>query len=151
MTKLNLDKKFFKKLNVSFGARYELNTTSYPDSIHYELTLNGNSLPGGKRDVALRDTTEHRPVFRVGLNYQLTKGTFLRASFGQGYRFPTVLEKFISTATGGITIAPNPDLKSETGWSAEFGVKQGFKIGNWQGFVDLAGFWTEYDNMMEFD
>jgi iron complex outermembrane receptor protein len=30
------------------------------------------------------------------------------------------------------------------------GIKQGFKIGNWQGFLDLAGFWSEYFNMMEF-
>ncbi|MDC0230543.1 TonB-dependent receptor [Aureispira] len=147
---LQLDKKFFKKLNVSLGMRYELNSTKYPDSIHYQLRFGGIVIPNGDRHVALRDTIEHKPVFRAGLSYQIAKGTFLRASWGQGYRFPTVLEKFISTTAGGISIVPNPDLVSETGWSAEFGIKQGFKIGKWQGFLDLAGFWTEYENMMEF-
>ena len=147
---LQLDKKFFKKLNVSLGMRYELNSTKYPDSIHYQIRFGGQVIPNGDRHVALRDTIEHKPVFRAGLSYQIAKGTFLRASWGQGYRFPTVLEKFISTTAGGISITPNPDLVSESGWSAEFGIKQGFKIGKWQGFLDIAGFWTEYENMMEF-
>lgn len=147
---LQLDKKFFKRLNISFGARYEVNTTAYPDSIHYTVTFNGIPLPNGEQHIGLKDTVEHRPVFRVGASYQLGKATFFRASWGQGYRFPTVLEKFISTTAGGITVAPNPGLVSETGWSAEIGVKQGFKIGKWQGFLDVAGFWSEYDNMMEF-
>ncbi|MFT5645407.1 MAG: outer membrane receptor protein involved in Fe transport, partial [Aureispira sp.] len=149
---IQLDKKFFKRLNLSFGARYEVNTTSYPDSIHYTITFNGIPLPNGKGEqhIALKDTIEHRPVFRAGASYKIGKATFVRASWGQGYRFPTVLEKFISTTAGGITVAPNPSLVSETGWSAEIGVKQGFKIGKWQGFLDVAGFWSEYANMMEF-
>ena len=57
------------------------------------------------------------------------------------------MEKFISTSAGGITIVPNPELVSETGWSTEIGFKQGFKIGKWKGFLDLAGFWSEYQNM----
>lgn len=147
---LQLDYKLWKKLNISLGARYEVNTTAYPDSIAYTITFNGIVLPGGRQELALQDTVEQRPVFRAGLSYELGKATFIRASWGQGYRFPTVLEKFISTAASGITIAPNPNLVSETGWSAELGIKQGFKIGKWQGLIDLAGFWTEYDNMMEF-
>lgn len=145
---LQLDQKFFKKLNISLGFRYELNATQYPDSLAYDVFFDGVLFDS--KQLALENVTEGRPVFRAGLNYQLTEGTYLRASFGQGYRFPTVLEKFISTATGGIAVIPNPDLQSETGWSAEFGVKQGFKLGKWKGFIDLAAFWSEYDNMMEF-
>ena len=147
---VQLDYKLWKKLSLSVGARYEINTTAYPDSIAYDITFNGVPLPGGRKALALSDTVEHRPVFRAGLSYELSKATFIRASWGQGYRFPTNIEKFISPAAGRITIAPNPDLVSETGWSAEVGIKQGFKIGKWQGLIDLAGFWTEYDNMMEF-
>lgn len=145
---LQLDKKLFDRLNLSFGVRYEVNTTAYPDSIFYDLTFNNVKLDEVRLE--LKDTTEHKPVFRVGASYQLGKGTFIRASWGQGYRFPTVLEKFIATSTGGISVVPNPDLVSETGWSAELGIKQGFKVGKWQGFLDVAGFWTEYNNMMEF-
>jgi outer membrane receptor protein involved in Fe transport len=137
---LQLEKKFIERLNVSFGFRYELNHLNAPDSITF-----------GFRQIAAGDTTEARPVIRLGLNYKLTEGTFLRASFGQAYRFPTILEKYVATsAGGGIRTYPNPYLTSETGWSAEVGVKQGFKIGEWQGFVDVAGFWTEYFNMTEF-
>ncbi len=90
------------------------------------------------------------PVIRTGLNYELTEGTFLRASYGQAYRFPTVAELFVKTNLGDLNIFPNPDLQSETGWSAEIGVKQGFRIRKWQGYVDLAVFQNEYKNMMEF-
>ena len=31
-----------------------------------------------------------KPVFRTGLNYQLAVATYLRASWGQGYRFPSM-------------------------------------------------------------
>jgi iron complex outermembrane receptor protein len=137
---LQLEKKFIERLNVSFGFRYEMNQLSAPDSVQF-----------GFRQVAAGDTLEARPVIRLGLNYKLSEGTYLRASFGQAYRFPTILEKFVATsAGGGIRTYPNPFLTSETGWSAEIGLKQGFKIGKWQGFADVAGFWTEYFNMTEF-
>ncbi len=145
---VQLDKKLFDKLNVSLGFRYEYNATQYPDSLFYDVTFLGATFFSVQQK--LENVSEGRPVFRAGLNYQLSKGTFLRASYGQGYRFPTVLEKFIATSTGGITVIPNPDLKSELGWSAEFGVKQGFQLGKWKGFIDLAGFWSEYEDMMEF-
>ena len=90
------------------------------------------------------------PVLRAGLNYQAGKGTYMRASFGQGYRFPSVAEKFADAVVGGLKIFPNPDLESERGWAAEVGIKQGFSMGNWMGFADLALFWTEYENMIEY-
>jgi iron complex outermembrane receptor protein len=100
------------------------------------------------------DKRESKPVFRFGANYQAAEFTYFRASFGQGYRFPTVAEKFISTRIGAgqfsIPILQNPNLTSETGWSAEIGLKQGFKISNWNGFLDVAAFLMEYNNMMEF-
>jgi len=91
-----------------------------------------------------------QPVFRFGASYQLFEHSFLRASFGQGYRFPTIAEKYTSTSVSIINIFPNPSIKSETGWSAELGLKQGFKISRWNGYVDVAGFWTEYYEMMEY-
>jgi iron complex outermembrane receptor protein len=98
-----------------------------------------------------RRIEESRPVFRFGANYQLAKYTFLRASIGQAYRFPTIAEKFITTQfSAGLYVAPNTKLRSETGWSSEIGVKQGIGIGNWKGYVDFAAFLTEYNDMMEF-
>ncbi len=94
---------------------------------------------------------ESKPVFRTGLNFEAAKATFIRASFGQGYRFPTIAEMFISTTAGSITVVPNPNLKSESGWNAEIGLKQGFKIKGFKGFADAAYFFTQYQNMMEFN
>ena len=91
-----------------------------------------------------------QPVLRLGISYQLSEHTFLRTSFGQGYRFPTVAEKFTKTSVGDLNIFPNVELQPETGWSAELGIKQGLKLSGWKGYVDVAGFWTEYHEMMEF-
>lgn len=125
---LQVDKKLIDKLNASFGARFERNTISSPS----------------------RDISEQKPVMRAGLNYQVAKATYFRASFGQGYRFPTVAEKHISTSLGLLNIFPNDTLSSETGWSAEIGAKQGFKISGFQGYVDAVYYWMRYKDMMEF-
>ena len=122
---IQLDKHFFDRLNISLGARYET------------FKINNES-------------SESWPVVRAGANYKVANYTFLRASFGQGYRFPTIAEKFIRTNVGIIQVFPNPDLNAETGWSAEVGLKQGFGTKGLRGFADIALFWTEYRDMMEF-
>lgn len=141
---LQTDFKFFKKLTVSLGARWEyFNMKNYSkDTVTGEQVLNRtqNSL-----------SQLPYPLFRVGLNYQAAEATFIRASFGQGFRYPTIAERYVSTSVGPLTIASNPLLEPEKGYSAEVGVKQGFKIGkNWTGFADLSGFLNQYENMMEF-
>ena len=136
---LQFDQKFFDRLNLSGGFRYERNVLVAPD----ENIIEGDTIFGGREE-------EAKPVFRIGANYQLAKATYLRASWGQGYRFPTVAEKYIET-NAGFAIKSNPDLTSETGYTAEIGIKQGFKISNWTGFIDVAGFVSEYRDMMEFN
>ena len=89
-------------------------------------------------------------VTRFGLNYQAAKFTFLRASFGQGYRYPSIAEKFTATSVGAINIFPNPGLNPEKGWNAEMGLRQGFRMGGMSGYVDAAAFWSEYTNLIEF-
>ena len=90
------------------------------------------------------------PIFRIGAHYALTKLTHLRASFGQGVRYPSVAERFTFASVGALNVFPNPSLKRETGWAAEIGIKQLFPIGTWKAMVDVAAFINEYDNMMEF-
>ena len=120
-----LDYKFFSRLSASLGVRWEYHTLDNSEQ-------------------------ESGTVVRAGLNYQAAQKTFVRASFGQGYRFPSIAEKYTATQLGSVKIFPNPDLRSETGWSTEVGIKQGFTIRNWSGYVDVAAFWTEYDDMIEF-
>ncbi len=90
------------------------------------------------------------PVARLGVNYQAAEYTFIRASYGQGYRFPSIAEMYTTTSIGGLNIFPNNTLKPELGESVELGVKQGVKISNWSGYFDVAGFYTRYQNMMEY-
>ena len=56
------------------------------------------------------------PVFRAGAHYEIQKYTHLRASFGQGIRYPSVGERFTSTSVGALNIYPNPvkDIRTLT-------------------------------------
>lgn len=119
-----VDKKW-RKLSVSGGLRYET----------YRLD----------------NRTFSSPVIRAGINYQAAKATFIRASYGGGYRFPSMAEVYTYTVVGGTGVVPNPNLNPERGWTAELGVKQGFKITDeWKGSVDVAGFINHFDDMTEF-
>ena len=91
------------------------------------------------------------PVFRSGVNVQVGKATFVKASFGQSYRVPTVAERYIRADLLGLAILPNADLVAERGWSAEAGVTQGVKIGEWTSYVDLTVFRQQYANFVEFN
>lgn len=146
-----LDKKFFEKLNLSLGFRYELNSMRNTLDTIFLYWWNNQANKFEYDTFPTPNEIQARPVVRVGLNYQITKGTFLRASWGMGYRYPTILERYVSTSAGILGVYPNPQLKSEYGWSAELGIKQGFKVGKWSGFVDLAGFISEYYDMTNFE
>jgi len=137
------DKKF-KRLTLSFGIRGEYFKT---DSI--ETRTNINLLFDEARPIAKQSPI--KPVMRAGLNYQVFDFTHIRASFGQGYRFPSVSERFIRTSGAGFEIYPNAALNPESGWTAEIGLKQGLAIGeNWRGYLDVSCFISEYNDMMEF-
>lgn len=127
------------KLHVTGGVRgeYFQQNDRTPDSRTFLTKDSANAIPV-------------RPIFRLGANYELFDHTFLRASFGQAIRYPSVAERYASTSVGALNIFPNAELLPERGWSAELGVKQGFSISNFKGFVDVAGFINEYDQMMEF-
>jgi outer membrane receptor protein involved in Fe transport len=91
------------------------------------------------------------PVFRTGTHYAATESTHLRASIGQGVRFPSVAERFVATSNGSVVVVPNPRLRPEYGWSAEAGVKQVMKIQKWKAMFDVVGFINEYNDMIEFN
>ena len=129
------DKKW-EKFNLTAGMRLEYFKI---DSVQSEGKLFNKDL-----------NIPFQPVFRIGSTYQPAEYTFLRASFGQGYRFPSIAEKYISTFVGGLNIFPNANIQPEYGWSAELGLKQGFKINNFKGYIDLSGFVTRYQDMIEF-
>jgi outer membrane cobalamin receptor len=122
---IQLDKKLWRIINLSGGVRYE----------NFKI----NNL---KNDDAF--------IYRFGGNIQLTRATFVRSSYGTGYRYPTITERYITTKAGMFGVFPNPDLQPERSKSFEVGVKQGFKIGNCKGYFDIAAFHQKYENNIEY-
>lgn len=121
-----MEKRLFDKLTVLGGIRWE------------------SFYIGGKLTATL-------PVLRSGFNYKLSERLFLRGSFGQGYRVPSFAERFTDESLGtGVRVLPNPDLQPEKGWSGELGLKQSVNHPRWKGYIDLAAFWMQYENMTEF-
>ncbi|MGB0885270.1 MAG: TonB-dependent receptor [Chitinophagales bacterium] len=137
-----VDKKFFDKLTVSAGVRLEYNQV---DSIVPQNEIRFFSW--FKKNGVVNSPV--KPIIRIGLNYEPVRGTFIRASYGEGFRVPTINEFFVFTARG-VLVVPNPELKPERGWSAELGVKQAVKVGKWKGYFDFAGFITEYYDYIDF-
>lgn len=140
---IQAEKKFFNKLTLSGGMRFEfaqLDTAIvyYPFHSFHGMTKTYTS------------NSPIAPLFRFGLNYQATEGTFIRASIGQGFRYPSMAEKFIHTIRSGAEVFPNPQLRPESGWSAELGIKQGVKLSKWMAYFDVAGFIMQYRDMIEF-
>lgn len=139
---IQADKKFFDKLNFTGGIRIEYNKI---DSItpQNKLTI----LSVFKKNGYF--TSPIKPLLRFGMNYEPVKGTYLRASWGQGFRVPTINEYFVDLKRT-LQVVANPNLLPENGWSAEIGVKQGVKVGTWQGYFDVAGFVTKYVDLIDF-
>jgi outer membrane receptor protein involved in Fe transport len=149
-----------------------INSSVFKDHNSFNLAMYGQSsiefgrfdLTGGMRleyfqmdtlkpdsEIRIGDTNfPLYPVFRAGTHYAATESTHLRASVGQGVRFPSVAERFVATSNGSVVIVPSPLLQPERGWSAEVGVKQVFKISDWKAMLDLVGFVNEYNNMIEY-
>jgi len=128
-----VEKKFFNRLGVVFGVRWE---GFLIDSVFTPMSY---------------------PLPRLGLNYRINKSNFLRASHGSGFRFPSLAERFINeelalenSAFNTIYFFPNPDLKPEIGWSAELAYRKTFRTSNFKMYGDVALFWMEYQNMVEF-
>ena len=122
---LQIDKKFWSILNISAGFRYE----------YFKMNDFQNVVA---------------PIYRAGASLQVLKATFIRTSYGQGFRYPTITERYISTKAGLFGVFPNPDLKPETSNNFEVGIKQGFKIGGVLGYLDVAGFYQKYENTIEY-
>lgn len=64
-----------------------------------------------------------RPVFNVGLSWAGVQDLTLRLTFAQGFRVPSLADKYVRSSMGGSTIEPNPGLKPETSNTYEFGAR----------------------------
>lgn len=158
-------RKFFEKLNVIFGVsdifskitsefygNHTGNNISAYSQSEYKISSKLKFSAGIRIEYNTLDGISDKivPIFRSGVNYKLGRATFLRASFGQGYRYPSVAEKFAYTSLGAVKIFPNSEIKPEFGWSSEIGVKQGIKFNKMLGKLDVAIFYSENKDMIEY-
>lgn len=121
-----VDKTFFNRLKANAGFRMEFFDTDSTSGIG-------------------------RPIVKAGLSYPIGPKGNLRASFGQGYRFPSLVERYLNNNVGALQIFSNDTLSPEYGWNAEIGYKRTIRSKNgWTGYADAALYWTEYFDMAEF-
>ena len=134
-----------------YGNHHGINLAAYTQAdvdVLKKLKMSG----GVRLEQNVLDSEADRlvPIFRAGVNYHPGGYTFIRASFGQGYRYPSIAEKYAATTLGSIQIYPNPEIKPEKGWNTEVGIKQGLQAGKMTGQVDLAVFYQRNTGMIEY-
>ena len=85
---------------------------------------------------------------KIGLVFSPSLTTTLRASYGEGFRYPSMSEFFTSVNTGlsQISIVPNDSLKPERSTSFEIGGSQWLSEGI---FLDLALFQNDFYDLIE--
>ncbi|MBK7149111.1 MAG: TonB-dependent receptor [Bacteroidetes bacterium] len=113
---MQVEKKFFNKLTLTGGLRIDvaqLDKAIVLNKLPFINLLNQSH----KKGKYIKSPVT--PLFRFGLNYQATEGTYLRASFGQGFRYPALSEKYVYTVHSGAQVFLNDSLLPENGWSAE--------------------------------
>jgi outer membrane cobalamin receptor len=123
--------------------------------LQYEQKINKLTLVAGSRvEWNLNGSVYSEfsnPIFRFGLNQQIGKNTFLRASFGESYRFASIAEKYVEAELNALVkIRPNLLLNSEEGTNFELGIKRKFRSDIVNGFADVSAFVLEYTNLIEY-
>jgi outer membrane receptor protein involved in Fe transport len=113
--------KISEYLAMTFGARFDLQSTG--------LT---------------RGSVQLNP--KAAFAFNPNEGTAFRASYGRGFRVPSVAEAFISVGGGFVKGVPNPDLKPERSTSYEVGLSQ--PLGD-VGTLDVAAFRSDFEDLIE--
>jgi outer membrane receptor protein involved in Fe transport len=122
---LQADQQLFNRLNLNFGVREEFFAMDTLDFVAV-------------------------PIFKGGASYQLFPQTFIRSSYGQGFRVPSLPERYAKTNLGVLYIFPNPEVTAEYGWNAELGLKKTWANEAFSGYTDVAFYVTDYYDMTEF-
>lgn len=133
----------YKILSLQAGLRYEI--AGLDTSITYGFQAERKRKDGTYKTLNL-------PLFRAGINIQASKSTNIRASWGQGFRIPTIAEKYIAQLfVAGVNIVPNDTLRTERAWNFEIGIQQGVQVKQWKLGIDFAFFWQEYKNFVQYN
>ena len=83
---------------------------------------------------------------KAALLYRPPGWPSLRASYGEGFRVPSLPEAFVAAGSTGLLAVPNPDLKPEHSRSYEAGLSAGAGSGV---MIDAAIFRSDITNLIE--
>ena len=105
------------EFTLNYGVRYTW--------VSGEATMEGqeHGMGGGAPYGEKNDASDGHAVFNLGAVWRVLDDVALRASWAQGYRYPTMQELYITTQMGGGIAYANPDLKPETSDNFEVGVR----------------------------
>ena len=120
-----------------------------------EWAKNGWKLGGGIRYESNRNPgvfdEDSGPVFRFGVNREITPTTNVRFSYGESLRFASLAERYVvGSLSAGINIRGNLGLQSESGNNWELGVVQELKGESGSMLLEASAFLLNYDEMIEY-
>ncbi len=96
-----------------------------------------------------RENTVTRLTPRLGVTYEYTDQLILRGAVGQGFRVPSLAERFVNNREF-IPIIPNVKLKPEESMGYELGMRYLLPLGAKTGVqLDVAAFWNEFKNLVD--
>ncbi len=107
---------------LNYGARYTWVRSKMSTARGWRTsTATGNVT---STDVGVEETSsDSHPVFNLGLIWSGIDNLSLRATFAQGFRSPSLQERYVMSSMGGGTVYPNPDLDPETSDTYEIGAR----------------------------
>ncbi len=85
---------------------------------------------------------------KISASYLLSEWISLRGAFGEGFRVPSVTERFVSNSDY-LPLITSLDLRPEISRSYELGVRLFPEWGPWTPTIDGAVFWNDYRRLVE--
>ncbi|STQ85429.1 TonB-dependent receptor [Helicobacter muridarum] len=117
-----------------------LNNLSTTLGLRYDYWLGYDFLTSGRQ---ASENSKHKISPKVTINYLPFSLTTIKASFGQGFRAPTLTNLFSNhVRTDGVVTLGNPNLKPESVTAFDIGVEQKLNIGQYQGLMKAYYFNT---------
>ncbi len=86
---------------------------------------------------------------KAGISYSLSRTLTARASYGHGFRVPSVAERFVSNRDF-LPLESNVTLRPERSVGYEAGLTHRIPLGDRYGLsTEVTGFWNEYEDLVE--
>ena len=95
-----------------------------------------------------RGVVERKLSPKVNASYLLSDRLVLRGAYGEGFRVPSVAERFVSNSDY-LPLVTNLGLRPEISRSYEVGLRAFPVFADWSGTIDGALFWNDYRRLVE--